>query len=158
MPLPSRSTSADLPVVLDAALLLCPFCFRPRRKQDPVVFALVIALLVVQNAFTNYYVTATEECSGDISTINVAACRQNERQPCISQCILSIAVFRCASKQRTLRAYYYSNASQTDCYRHEQGSICVPDKQDHGHYGHQTSGNKLKAVPPRSAEFHACQL
>src|SRR5580704_12719751 len=23
-------------------------CFRPRRKQDPVVFALVIALLVVQ--------------------------------------------------------------------------------------------------------------
>jgi hypothetical protein len=24
-----------------------PFCFRPRRKQDPVVFALVIALLVV---------------------------------------------------------------------------------------------------------------
>src|SRR5207249_4662538 len=37
-------------------------------------------------------------------------------------------------------------------------SICVPDKQDHGHYGHQTSGNKSKAVPPWPAEFHACQL
>src|SRR2546427_12124085 len=98
------------------------------------------------------------ECNGDISTVNVAAWRQNERQPCISQCILSIAVFRCASKQRTLRASYYSNASRTDCYRQEQGSICVPDKQDHGHYGHQTSGNKFKAVPPRSAEFHACPL
>jgi hypothetical protein len=48
MPLPSRSTSADLPVVLEnhtAPLFL--LCFRPRRKQDPVAFALVIALLVV---------------------------------------------------------------------------------------------------------------
>ena len=32
MPLPSRSTSADLPVVLDAALLLCSFLL-PAAKE-----------------------------------------------------------------------------------------------------------------------------
>ena len=47
MPLPSRSTSAGLPVVLDTALLPCSPCLWPRRKQNPIVFALMVALPVV---------------------------------------------------------------------------------------------------------------
>src|SRR5438046_10011763 len=47
MSLPSRNTSAGRPVVLDTALLPCSFSPPPRRKQDPIVFALVVALRVV---------------------------------------------------------------------------------------------------------------
>jgi len=49
LPLPSR-TSAGPPVVLETAPLPCshvPSCLRPRRKQDPIVVALMFALLVV---------------------------------------------------------------------------------------------------------------
>src|SRR6266576_7006895 len=47
MPLPSRSTSAGLPVVLDIACSHVPRCLWPRRKQNPIVFALMVALPVV---------------------------------------------------------------------------------------------------------------
>src|SRR6266481_6002948 len=47
MPLPFRSTSAGPPVVLDTDCSHVPPCLRPRRKQDPIVLALMVALLVV---------------------------------------------------------------------------------------------------------------
>src|SRR5437879_4483659 len=43
----ARSTLAGLPGVLDIALLPCSLLPRPRRKQDPIVFALMVALPVV---------------------------------------------------------------------------------------------------------------
>src|SRR5258706_6952671 len=49
-PLPSRSTSAGPPVVQSFSPPHCshlPPCLRPRRKQDPIVFPLMVALLVV---------------------------------------------------------------------------------------------------------------
>src|SRR5256885_386515 len=48
MPLPSRSTSAGPPVVLALHCSQVPSCLRLRRKQDPIVFALMVALHVVQ--------------------------------------------------------------------------------------------------------------
>src|SRR5216117_4427001 len=85
-------------------------------------------------------------------------CDKTRGNPASLNVFFQSLFFDAPRSKEKLRASYYSNASRTDCYRQEQGSICVPDKQDHGHYGHQTSGNKLKAVPPRSAKFHACPL
>ena len=42
MPLPSRSTSADLPGVLDTALLLCSFLLPAAKETFPVKASVVI--------------------------------------------------------------------------------------------------------------------
>src|SRR6267378_5575991 len=47
MPLPSRSTSAGLPVVLDTVLLPCSPLPLGAKEQNPIVFALMVALPVV---------------------------------------------------------------------------------------------------------------
>src|SRR5882724_3250899 len=47
MPLASRSTSAGLPIVLDTVLLPCSPLPLGAKEQNPIVFALMVALPVV---------------------------------------------------------------------------------------------------------------